>query len=467
MARVALAALCLTGPAAAGDEAQLAPYQMVRSLQLVQDRIANGDHAALPMQSKLLEMIDERFRETTSEDYVDERNYQALLIYAMSGGNPATIDALLGKLHLDETDRALGTGILGYLKGDVGAARDQLASVDPLSQPPELGGFLALVKGSLTAPRDASAALRMFDEARLLSPGTLVEEAALRRAIGLPHGLDGPRLLMAAGQYVRRFLHSPYASQFVDVLVAGVVALNQTIDLDELDRVIAGMDPERQRVVYLRLARRAAIDGIPGLAAYASGKARASRVDEPDPTLDPRTVLYSSLGAITSDTVGEVLPRLQAIDRSRLSESDLKLLDAAEAIATAMTERPAPPAPAAAEVAPTAADAATDAGSPDGLPQAEPLGPLPASADNAAGNGASPAASAPGPSPAAAAVAQGSPPSAQSGTPPAGATAAASPATPKSPQEAAATDGEQTSAIVDDARKKLDDIDKLLKETSQ
>ena len=36
---------------------------MVRSLQLVQDRIASGDHAALPMQRKLLEMIDKRFRE--------------------------------------------------------------------------------------------------------------------------------------------------------------------------------------------------------------------------------------------------------------------------------------------------------------------------------------------------------------------------------------------------------------------
>ena len=90
---------------------------MVRSLQLVQDRIAAGDHAALPMQRKLLEMVDERFRDANSHDFVDERNYQAMLVYAMSGGNPATID-LLAKLHLDETDRALGTGILGYLRGD-------------------------------------------------------------------------------------------------------------------------------------------------------------------------------------------------------------------------------------------------------------------------------------------------------------------------------------------------------------
>ena len=41
-----------------------------------------------------------------------------MLVYAMSGGNPATIDSMLAKLHLGETDRALGIGILGYLRGD-------------------------------------------------------------------------------------------------------------------------------------------------------------------------------------------------------------------------------------------------------------------------------------------------------------------------------------------------------------
>ena len=52
------------GPALAPTAtARSQPYQMVRSLQLVQDRIAVGDHAALPMQRKLLEMIDARLRD--------------------------------------------------------------------------------------------------------------------------------------------------------------------------------------------------------------------------------------------------------------------------------------------------------------------------------------------------------------------------------------------------------------------
>lgn len=461
-----LAVLGLAGVAAAEEERDgpLAPYQMVRSLQLVQDRIAAGDHAALPMQSKLLEMIDERFRDTGAEDYSDPRNFEALLVYAMSGGNPSTIDGLLGILHLDERNRALGMGISAYLNGDIGNARVALASIDPLAEPPELGAFLALVKGSVTSSPAPATALKMFDQARLLSPGTLVEEAALRRTVGLARHLDGPRFLMAAGQYIRRFLYSPYASQFVDQLVAGVVILNDTIDLHELESVLAEMDPERQRVVYLRLARRAGIDGIPGLAQYASDKAKAVAVEGADPTLDPRTLLYSSMGTITSDTVEEVLPKLEAIDRSRLSDSDRKLLDAALMVANAVIERPeAPP-----EIAPppvgAAPDdrAAADAGAEDGLPEAEPIGPAaPLAPAGTAQAPAPPADTAPAqaePAPQAPAVAA-------EGAAASAATAEVAPA--PGAGGTSTVDSGQTSAVVDDARKKLDEIDQLLKENEK
>jgi len=50
-------------PSAGFAQDTLQPYQLVRSLQLVQDRIAAGDHAAMPMQAKLLEMTDARLRQ--------------------------------------------------------------------------------------------------------------------------------------------------------------------------------------------------------------------------------------------------------------------------------------------------------------------------------------------------------------------------------------------------------------------
>jgi chemotaxis protein MotC len=446
----ALAALYFAGSAGAAlaeDEAGLEPYQMVRSLQLVQDRIASGDHAALPMQRKLLEMIDKRFRKADSGDFVDERNYHAMLIYAMSGGNPATIDSLLAKLHLDETDRALGTGIIGYLNGDTTMARASLDGVDPLTLTPELGAFFALVKGAITAAEDPKTALKMFDEARLLSPGTLVEEAALRRTIALgAQSLDAQHFLTACSQYVRRYLQSPYASQFADALVAGVVALHETIDLAEIDEIISGMDAERQKVIYLRLARRAAIDGISDLSEYASAKADAIEIEGIEQGSDPRALLYSSLATITSDTVDKVLPKLKAIDRSKLSESDRRLLAAAEAIAAEVIARPTPPAETKAQKPSEQRErgaAAAAAAQQHDLPEAEPLD-APHAVEIA---------------PADAAPSTEAAPTGESAAP---AEAAAAPA-----GQPAAASADPAEAILADARKKLDEIDKLLKETAQ
>lgn len=440
--RIGLAVLWVAGAAGlarAADDTALQPYQMVRSLQLVQDRIAAGDHAALPMQRKLLEMIDQRFRSANSGDFVDKRNYQAMLVYAMSGGNPQTIGVLLERLHLDGTDRALGTGILGYLNGDPTTARASLEGVDPLTLTPELGAFFALVKGSIAATEDPTEALRMFDEARLLNPGTLIEEAALRRSLPLEaRNLDAVRFFRTSNQYVRRYLLSPYASQFVDAFVAGVVALHGKTDLSGIDDVVSVMDPERQKVIYLRLARRAAIEGMSDLTVYASAKADAVRIDGVETGSDPRALLYSSLATITSDNVDQVLPRLQGIDRSRLSESDRKLLEAAEAIAAEVTAAP-PPAAEATEPKPPDERGADVAAAPDtqeGLPDAEPIdAPLAAAA--AAPDAAPvmrPAATEAKPTPGAA------------GEPPA---------------------DDPAGAVLVDARKKLDAIDKLLKDTTQ
>lgn len=433
------------GVARPEEETQLEPYQMVRSLQLVQDRIASGDHAALPMQRKLLEMIDQRFSRANSEDFADERNYQAMLVYAMSGGNPATIDKLLARLHLDETDRALGTGILGYLNGDTQTARSSLKDVDPIALDPELGAFFALMKGSIATLEDPPNALKMFDEARLLSPGTLVEEAALRRSLPLAaRNLDPARFLMASGQYVRRYLRSPYASQFADAFVAGVVALHKTIDLSEVEDVVSMMDTERQKVIYLRLARRAAIEGITDLTEYASAKADAIHVEGVEPGSDPRALLYSSLATVTTETVDEVLPKLKGIDRSRLSESDRKLLEAVEAIAAEVTAVPAPAVQAGGtdeHERDETARAAETAPDEEGLPEAEPIDAPQSAETGAAETPQSPAEPAVREQPArAAAPATGDPASAES---------------------------DAASAVLVDGRKKLDEIDKLLKETAQ
>ena len=449
-------------PVAASAEDGLQPYQLVRSLQLVQDRIASGDHAALPMQAKLLEMADTRLRAADADDFSDPKNFRALLVYGMSGGNPVTVEAAVSRAKADPQDLAIAKGIVDYLNGRPAAAIEALKPVDPMTLPADLGAFLALVKGSLLATEEPAAALTLLDDARLLSPGTLVEEAALRRSVGIAAAQgDGARFALASTQYVEDYLYSPYASQFADAFVSGVITLHLAISQDKLADITAMMDPEREKVIYLRIARRAAIDGLADLSAFASARAELGRdgIHNQD---DPRAQLYSSLSTVTSGTMDEVRAKLSRIDRSQLSQGDRDLLDAAQAVAGEVTAPPAPlatekPEPVTARQEPVKTAAAIDPNEPE-LPPVE--GAMPEQ----------PVAAAPG-EPAAAVEpkapgepamqAQSAPQTKTPEEPSVAATSDTAPVVPASAQ-ASAVPADPTDAAMAKTRRQLDLIDQML-----
>lgn len=463
---VGLLLLAAGSPDAAFAQDGLQPYQLVRSLQLIQDRIAGGDHAALPMQAKLLEMTDARLRAADAEDFKDPKNFRALLVYGMSGGNPVTVAAAASRATTDPQSLAIAKGVVAYLNGRPAAAIEILKPIDPMSVSADLGAFLALVKGSLLATDEPATALTLLDEARLLSPGTLVEEAALRRSVGLAVAQgDAARFAHASTQYVAGYLYSPYASQFADSFASGVIALHMSISQDKLADITSMMDPEREKVIYLRIARRAAIDGLADLSAFASARAEQGRNGKGNQD-DPRAVLYSSLSTVTSATIDDVRTRLGQIDRGKLSESDRALLDAAQAVAGEVVA----PVPATAKDESQAADPAKgDTAKP--LAGAEPvsqadseaLPPVEGAASEQPAVAAKPAADVQP-----AAPASPSPPATAQATVEAPASAPAQPETPpvlpaSAPAAAASLDPhDPTDAAMMNARRQLDQIDQLL-----
>jgi len=339
---LALAALATAAGAGgtAAAPAEIEPYLMVRSLQLVQDRIAVGDHAAMPMQRKLLELIDLRLRKATAAELMQPQNMNFLMVYAMSGGNPETLRLLAHRMHVNEREGKLLAGIMSYLNGATKTAALTLKDVEPMQEPIEVGAFLALVRGSVISMEDPVSALKLFDQARLLAPGTLVEEAALRRSVALAATLgDAGRFRRLSEQFVRSYLRSPYASQFADAFVSGVLALHGELDLSEVDEIVGMMTEEQRKVIYLRIARRAAIDGMVDLSNDASRRADTGGAEQAE-TSDPRVLLYTSLTEITTAPIEEIRERLGRIDRSKLSPGDRDLLDAVMAVNGAIMRAP-------------------------------------------------------------------------------------------------------------------------------
>lgn len=326
--------------AVAQSQDNLMPYAMLRSLQFVQDSVAKGDHSATEMQRFLLQTIDERLKSAPSAIFKDPRNVDAALIYAMSGGNPATLELLVARDVDGNFDSRVADILRKYLSGKGTLVAQSIAAMVPEYRGTRIGAYLALIGGNVTIPRDPLAALGFYDIARLEAPGTIVEEAALRRslAIAVEDG-DAKRGVEYAQRYARRFLHSPYASQFADLLVSLVVKRSDSLGEDAIVETFAMMDAERQKEAYLRLSRLAAISGKDSLARMAALKAKTLSSAAPDQP-EAQANLYESLSNIGTPDVVSAIETIGQIPETQLSDRDRALRDAARAIAEQVVRPP-------------------------------------------------------------------------------------------------------------------------------
>ncbi|PYG61574.1 chemotaxis protein MotC [Rhizobium sp. UGM030330-04] len=341
------ATLCGLGaePIKAFSQSQdsLMPYAMLRSLQFVQDSVAMGDHSATEMQRFLLQTIDERLKSAPSAIFKDPRNVDAALVYAMSGGNPATLELLVARDVDGNFDSRVADILRKYLSGKGTLVAQSIAAMVPEYRGTRIGAYLALIGGNVTIPRDPLAALSFYDIARLEAPGTIVEEAALRRslAIAVEDG-DAARGVEYAQRYARRFLHSPYASQFADLLVSLVVKRVDSISEEAIQETFAMMDAERQKEAYLRLSRLAAISGKDSLARMAALKVKALSPAAPDQP-EVQANLYESLSNIGTPDVVSAIETIVQIPDAQLSDRDRALREAARAIAEQVVRPPSLP----------------------------------------------------------------------------------------------------------------------------
>lgn len=336
---LSLLGLAWTGAARAEEMNGVEPYKLLRSLQFVQDSVVLGDHSAAEMQRFMLETIDKRLREADSSIFEEPRNIDATLIYAMSGGNPATLEFLVARDIDGNFDNRVTDALRKYLSGKGTLIAKSLGDMVTEYRDTKIAPYLALIAGNVMIPRDPVQALKFYDWARLTAPGTIVEEAALRRSLAI--AVEGGMVEKAgayANRYARRFLHSPYASQFADLFVQLVVEHNDAFDQAAIEGTLIYMDADRQREVYLRIARQAAIKGRNELARQAADKAKL--LSGTGEGADALAKLYGGLAGIPTNEVGAAIAAIAAIPDEILSPSDRALRDAAAAIAEEVVRKP-------------------------------------------------------------------------------------------------------------------------------
>lgn len=304
------------------------PFELVRALQAVQDGIANGDTAAHASHIVLIRQIGEKFLAADASVWSNPQNGQAVVIYLLSGGAPQ----IVRKLPRDKinVDARLFDGALAYVEGRQDEARDLLKDVKPRTISSGMGGQVALVQGALFARSEASLAIERLDDARLLLPGTLVEEAALRREIllvGQAEDFDKFEFLTLA--YIRHYRNSVYAGDFWQRFSTGLTQSSLALDDRRFARVAAlleQVDRASRLKLYLVIARGALVRGKLTVTRLAGERALTLSADAtPD---RERAHFYRGASRALTDEYDGGFAELKAIDRAKLAERDVLLLNA-------------------------------------------------------------------------------------------------------------------------------------------
>lgn len=339
----ALGLALLASTAARADEQEdLAPYKMLRSLQFVQDSVVSGDHSAAEMQRFMLGTIDQRLRTVDPSVFDDDRNVDAALVYAMSGGNPATLEYLVSRDVNGYFDNRVTDVLRKYLSGKGLLVAKTLVETANEYRDKKIGPYLSLVGGNVMVARSPLEALKLYDQARLSAPGTIVEEAALRRsvAISVEKGLVDKGMDYSQ-RYVRRFLHSPYASQFADLFVKLIVDHEHDVKTEDVVSILSFMDDARQREVYLRIARAAGIAGKVELSKTAAAHAEALSGGDTDP-LGALASFYGNMASVSTPDVDTAAQHIGKVADGDLSDRDKALRAAARSVAEQVLKAPDP-----------------------------------------------------------------------------------------------------------------------------
>ncbi|MGO9428800.1 hypothetical protein [Rhodoblastus sp.] len=324
-------------PGATGE-----PEQLVRRLQDIQERVAAGDAAAFSEMPKLLRRIAKKFAEQPPEVWSQRSNARALELYLLSGGDSAVGRKILAQHKCAVSEEPLVRAAIAYRENVDGPDRDFLLRLEPRELDLDLAAQIAFVQSILLTGVDRPRAIARLDLARLLAPGGLVEEAALRREVALlSETTEFDKFAGLSRQYWERYRSSPYADNFVRQFMLAVVRVSQSIKVSEwaqLNEFINSLTTETRRALYLAMAQTAAVVGNSALAAMAAQN--ALELSPADSVERQRALLFRAAARIAGADFTESRSLLGDLDRTKLPPGDQPLFDAVSLVAARIFRPP-------------------------------------------------------------------------------------------------------------------------------
>jgi chemotaxis protein MotC len=329
------------------------PYEIIRSLQAIQDQIVRGNASARTKVPRLIEQMSERLLSASPDVWRDPKNACAAIIYTLSGGPTQVIRKVIETGVSPEPELELMRGSLAYSEGREEDAKKILSKIDAKTVNPAAAGHVAMIQSSLAAKENPAEAMRLLDLARVLAPGTLVEETALRRELVLADAMgDIQKFAFLSSEYIWRFRSSAYFESFRQRFASSATHFALTIQpaqFPAFEELLGEVELPGQLGLYLQIAQKAIIDGKPSAARFAAGK--AVQLSAEGSVERARSKLYEAAALILTDQFEKGAGELDTVDAPRLPKPDAELKEAVASLAkligdgSANPQEPATPDP--------------------------------------------------------------------------------------------------------------------------
>ena len=235
-----------------------APLFTVRPLASLRERLIRGSGDDPQGQLSLIEAMAAELARFDASVWQDARNRLALVSFTLGGGDPALLRKVAESDLFGEPEKPLAHGSLAYAEGHFEAAAELLGKVDARTLPASLAGRTALVKAVLLARSDAAAALDMCRLARAVSPGTIVDEAALRMTVELAAlASDTGEFRRGLSRLVWRFPQTPFLSSILGQIASYIAGQDESAEPDAvlwLEDLVSALRPDQRIALIEQIA---------------------------------------------------------------------------------------------------------------------------------------------------------------------------------------------------------------------
>ena len=284
----------------------------------------------------------ERFAGFDGTIWAKAKNARALAMFTLGGGNAEVGSKVLASGALRAPYERIVKGAIAASKRRRRTALKYLTQVDPMKIRGHLGALIALVSGVMMIEKKTAEAAQLLAMPGSLAPGTIIEDAALRRML-VAHSKVGTLepFLHASRSYIRRFQKSVFGSSFDRLLGSQLLTFNAeelARHFGDIDQVLERLKPERRRKIYLTLSRGAVLTGKLDVAKFAADQAR--ELSNEGTRAFSRVSLYQAGSTLFGENRGHATLLLSTVNVQALSKGDRALHAKVSRLAKSLTAWP-------------------------------------------------------------------------------------------------------------------------------